>query len=63
MNKLKFPEGWDEEKVQRVLAHYEGRSDDAAAEEDAAMESSETLISVPRDLLPEIRQLLAKRRR
>jgi hypothetical protein len=64
MSQPKFPEGWDEEKVQRVLAHYENQSDEAAAaEEDAAMESSETVISVPRDLLPEIRQLLARRRR
>ncbi|HTU44558.1 MAG TPA: hypothetical protein VMF91_05825 [Bryobacteraceae bacterium] len=63
MTQTKFPEGWDEEKVQRVLAHYENQSyDDAAAEEDAAMDSSETVVSVPRDLLPQIRELIAKHR-
>lgn len=59
-----LPEDWDEEKVQRVSAHYENQSDDAAAsEDDTAMKSSETTISVSRDLLPEIRQLLARHRR
>lgn len=63
MSQPKFPEGWDEGKVQRVLAHYENQSDDSAAtEDDEAMESSETVVSVPRDLLPQIRELIAKHR-
>jgi len=49
MTQPKFPEGWDEEKLRRVVAHYKNQSDqDAEAEDCAAMESSETVVSVPR---------------
>lgn len=64
MTQTKFPEGWDEERVKRVLAHYENQSQDEAAEEDeAAMESSTTMVDVPRDLLPQVRELIARNRR
>jgi hypothetical protein len=43
MSQSKFPEGWGEEKVRRVLAHYEEQTEDEAlAEDEAGMESSET---------------------
>ena len=48
MSQSKFPERWGEEKVRRVLAHYEEQTEDEAlAEDEAGMESSETVISVP----------------
>jgi hypothetical protein len=28
MNKNRYPEGWDEERVRRVLEHYTGQSDE-----------------------------------
>jgi len=31
-----FPAGWDEERVRRVLSHYEKQTDEEAAAEDAA---------------------------
>ena len=34
MTKNKFPTGWDEEKVQRVLTHYEGQTEEGALLED-----------------------------
>jgi hypothetical protein len=60
----KFPPGWDEERVRRVLEHYEQQSDDAAfAEDEAAFESTtHTVMEVPVDLVPAVRELLAKRR-
>ena len=60
----KFPEGWDEERVRRVLDHYEQQSDEeAVAEDEAAFESTKnTAVEVPIDLLPKIREMLAKRR-
>jgi hypothetical protein len=62
MSQSKFPAGWDEGKVRRVLAHYEEQSeDDAVAEDNAAMESSETVMNVPHDLVPKVRELIAKR--
>jgi hypothetical protein len=41
MSETKFPADWDEQKVRRVLAHYE-----AQAEEDALVED-ETSFSPP----------------
>ena len=64
MSDPKYPEGWDESRVRRVLDHYEGQSDDeAAAEDQEAFESTtHTAMEVPVELVPEIRQLIAKRR-
>jgi hypothetical protein len=60
----KFPPGWDQERVRRVLKHYEEQSDDEAlAEDEAAFESTtHTVMEVPVELVPAIRELLAKRR-
>jgi len=64
MTQAKYPTGWDEARVKRVLAHYEQQSDDeAVAEDEAAYESTtHTAIEVPVDLVPAVRELLAKRR-
>jgi len=62
MSQNKFPDGWDEGRVQRVLAHYgEQTEDEALAEDKAGVESCETVMNVPRDLLPQVRELIAKR--
>jgi hypothetical protein len=57
-----FPAGWDENRVQRVLDHYNAQSDEeAVAEDEAAFESpTHTAIEVPVDLVPEVRELIAK---
>jgi hypothetical protein len=63
MSQNKFPDGWDEEKTQRVLAHYgQQTEDDAVAEDEAGVEPSETVMNVPRDLVPKVRELIAKHR-
>lgn len=64
MKQPRFPQGWDEERVRRVLEHYEAQSDEeAVAEDEAAYESTtHTAMEVPVDLVPQIRELLAKRR-
>jgi len=64
MKQPRFPQGWDEERVRRVLEHYETQSDEeAAAEDEVAYESTtHTAMEVPVDLVPQIRELLAKRR-
>ena len=63
MNQTKFPPGWDEDRVRRVLEHYETQSDEeAVAEDEAAYEATDfTMIEVPVDLVPTIRELIAKR--
>jgi hypothetical protein len=64
MKQAKYPAGWDEARVKRVLAHYERQSDEeAVAEDEAAYESTtHTAMEVPIDLVPAVRELLAKRR-
>ena len=62
MSENRFPEGWNEDRVREILAHYENQSEDEAlAEDEAAWENrSETFIEVPNSLLPRIRELLAE---
>jgi len=64
MSDPKYPAGWDEARVRRVLAHYEQQTDDeAVAEDEAVFESTtHTVMEVPVDLVPAVRELLAKRR-
>lgn len=64
MNEKQFPAGWDEERVKKVLAHYESQTDDEAiAEDEAALEpESETLMQVPVELVPIVRDMIARHR-
>jgi len=66
MNKRsKFPEGWDDARVTRVLEHYQSQTEEqAVAEDEAAVEQKgQTLMEVPNDLVPAVRDLIAKRRK
>lgn len=62
MKQNKFPKGWDEERVKRVLDHYENQTEDeAVAEDEAAWEdASQTFVEVPNELVPAVRELLVK---
>ena len=64
MTQSNFPLGWDEDRVRRVLEHYERQSDDeAVAEDEAAYESTtHTAMEVPVDLVPVVRELIARHR-
>ena len=62
MSKSPFPAGWDEERAKSVIAHYDAAADEELALEDdkaADEQSNQTIVSVPRDLLPAIRTLIA----
>ncbi len=63
MKQSKFPRGWNEERVRRVLAHYEQQTEEEAlAEDEAAFEDrAQTVMEVPKELVPVIRELIAKR--
>jgi len=65
MKQSRFPPGWDEERVRRVLEHYEAQTEEeAVAEDEAAYEDpSQTLMEVPNDLVPQVRELIAKQAR
>ena len=60
----RFPPGWNESRVLRVLAHYESLSEsEAVADDEAAYRSTTTTVmKVPVKLVPAVRALLAKRR-
>lgn len=59
--KKKFPDGWDEQRIREVIAHYEQQDEDEQfAEIESALEQEGvTLMAVPTELVPEIRALLA----
>ena len=60
MTTEKYPRGWNEARVRRVLEYYESQSDEeGAAEIEAGFES--TTMEVPRALVPAVRVLIAKR--
>jgi hypothetical protein len=61
----RFPPGWDEARVRGVLAHYEAQTEDEAiAEDEAAYEQpSHAAMEVPLELVPAVRELIAKHRR
>ena len=57
-----FPEGWDDERVHRVLHHYESQTEDEALEEDEAMleDARQTLMKIPNELVGPVRALLSQ---
>jgi hypothetical protein len=56
MSSDNFPPGWDQERVRRVLEHYESQSDEEAVAEDEAPfeETTHTTMKVPVDLVPTV---------
>jgi len=62
MKETKYPPEWDEKRVKDVLAHYESQSEEeAVAEDEAAFEAAgETVMKVPTELVPKMRELIAK---
>jgi len=62
MKSSSFPPGWDEQRVRKVIDHYEQQSEDeAVAEDEAAYEDTScTLMGVPKELVSKVRELIAK---
>jgi len=63
MKQSKFPPGWDEQRVRRVLEHYETQTDEQAVAEDEATLTASTVMDVPADLVPKVRELIAKHKK
>lgn len=61
----RYPPGWDEDRVRRVIDHYEHQSEEEAVAEDEASFEDEGLavIEVPRELVPAVRTLIADHER
>ena len=62
MKQGRFPPGWNEEKVRRVLAHYEEQTEEAAVAKDEAVfeDCTQTIMEIPNELVPLVRDLIAK---
>jgi hypothetical protein len=62
MKQSNFPPGWNEERVRRVLAHYEEQTEaEAVAEDEAAFEGrAQTIMEIPTELVPAVRDLIAR---
>ena len=58
----KFPPGWDEERVRNVLDHCGTQTEEeAVAEDEAAFEdTTQTVMEIPNELVPAVRDLLSK---
>ncbi len=56
---------WDEERVRRVLEHYESQPEEqAVAEDEAGLDSAaETVMNIPKELVPEVRKLIARHKK
>jgi len=63
--KQEFPPGWNADRIKQVIAYYENQTEEEQlAEHEAALaEQSHTLMVVPTELVPDVRKLIAKKRR
>jgi len=62
MSEQRFPAGWDADRVKRLIDHYENLpEEELIAEDEAALDpkAGQAIVTVPEELLPAIRQLLA----
>ena len=62
MKQSKYPAGWNENRVKSVLEHYESQTEnEAVAEDEAAFEApDQTIMEIPTELVPKVRELIAK---
>ncbi len=63
MTEPKFPPGWDADRVQRLIAHYEALdAESQVAEDEAALDlQGQTTVVVPVEFMPAIRQMLSQK--
>jgi len=64
MNKRnRFPAGWNQDRVRLLLRHYEEQTEDEAVAEDEAAfrKRGQTVMVVPRGLVPAITKLIKRK--
>jgi hypothetical protein len=54
----RFPPGWDEKRVRELIDYYENQTEEEAVAEHAAAVPGHTLMDVPHELVPIVRQLI-----
>jgi hypothetical protein len=62
MIEQKFPPGWDEDRVGKILAHYDAQDEEEQADEIEAAQEAEgmTMMAIPSELVPEVLALIAR---
>ncbi len=63
MKQSKFPPNWDDKRIRKVIAHYEQQTEDEAIAEDEVAfggYSAQTVIEIPQELIPIVRELIAR---
>jgi len=63
MKQSRFPPGWDGQRVRRVLEHYESQTEEKAVAEDEAGIAKSTVMDIPVELVPTVRELIAKHKK
>jgi hypothetical protein len=63
MSQQLFPPGWNEERVQSLIAHYDALNEEQSVAEDEASQdrADQTAVIVPIEMMPAIRQMLAQK--
>jgi len=63
MNKNEFPAGWGQERVSKLIAHYDNQTEDEAIaeDEDSLASQRSTWMEIPLELVPVVREVLRKR--
>jgi hypothetical protein len=61
MEETKYPSGWNEDRAHKLIAHYEQLDENEQVAEDEAAKEAEgpTLMLVPTELVPVVRELIA----
>jgi hypothetical protein len=61
MKHNRYPTGWNEERVRHLLQHYETQTEDEAVAEDEAAfrRRDQTVMVVPKTLVPRITRMIA----
>lgn len=62
MRQQRYPAGWDEERVRKLLQHYEAQTEDEALAEDEAAfrRRDQTVMVVPTRLVSTITKMIAR---
>ncbi len=63
MKKQRMPRGWTEEQIRKLAEHHDNLTEDQqVAEIETGLDDGQTIMVVPKELVPEIVKLIKKKR-
>ena len=62
MKQQRYPVGWNEDRVRKLIRHYEQQTEEEAVAEDEAayLQRDQTVMVVPKKLVPTITKVIAR---